>query len=63
MTRYAAPALLLAAAPPLNAATVIWAIIGVVVANWSENPLVSHAGRIGIAVLTAATASFWRNRA
>ena len=48
---------------PLYAAAVIWAIIGAVVVNWSKNPLVSHAGRIGIAVLTAATASFWRNRA
>lgn len=47
-------------AMPLFAATVIWAIIGVVVVNWTGNPLVSYAGIMGIAVLAAAATTFFR---
>jgi hypothetical protein len=50
-------------AMPLYAATVIWAIIGVVVVNWADVPAVSYAGIIGIVVLAATTAGFWRRAA
>ena len=47
-------------AMPLYSATVIWAILGIVVVNWTANPIVAYGGIIGIAILAATSATFWR---
>ncbi|KAF0171466.1 MAG: hypothetical protein FD162_2998 [Rhodobacteraceae bacterium] len=41
-------------------ATVTWAIIGIVVANWGLNPTVAYAALVGAAIMAAATGWFLR---
>ena len=40
---------------PIYGATVFWAIIGVVVVNWGQNPTVSYAALLGAALMALAT--------
>lgn len=40
---------------PVYGATVFWAIIGVVVVNWGQNPTVSYAALLGAALMALAT--------
>ena len=43
-------------AMPVYGATVVWAIIGIVVVNWADNTPVAYAAVAGAVVMTAATA-------
>jgi len=40
---------------PVYGATVVWAIIGIVVANWGQNPTVAYAAIAGAALMAATT--------
>ena len=40
---------------PVYGATVVWAIIGLVVANWGQNPTVAYAAIAGAALMAATT--------
>ena len=50
-------------AMPIYGATVVWAIIGVVVVNWGSVALVAYAALIGAVLLTTATAVLYRRAA
>lgn len=40
---------------PVYGATVVWAIIGIVVVNWGQNPTVAYAAIAGAAIMAATT--------
>ena len=42
---------------PVYGATVVWAIIGIVVVNWGQNPTVAYSALAGAAIM--ATATLW----
>ena len=50
-------------AMPIYGATVVWALIGVVVVNWGSVALVAYAALIGAVLLTTATAVLYRRAA
>jgi hypothetical protein len=44
---------------PVFGATVVWAILGVLVSNWGVNPKVAYAAIAGASIMTLATAALW----
>ncbi len=49
-------------AMPVYGATVVWAIVGILVVNWADNPTVAYAAVAGAAIMAASTAVFVRRR-
>ena len=45
---------------PIYGATVVWAIIGVVVVNWGDKPMIAYAALAGAVVMAAATIGLLR---
>ena len=48
---------------PIYGATIVWAIVGIVVKSWSNNPTVAYAALAGAVVMAAVTLMQWRGRA
>jgi hypothetical protein len=49
-------------AMPIYGLTVVWALAGVIAANWGELPMVAWAAAGGAVVMLSATAIFWTRR-
>jgi hypothetical protein len=45
---------------PVYGLTVVWALVGVMVVNWGDVPLVAWAAVVGVVVMLGATAMAWR---
>ena len=47
---------------PVYGLTVVWALVGLIVANWADTPLVAWSAAAGTAVMLGALALTWRHR-